>query len=49
MPRYMISIFHFLLTLKLALGSDEARHLLRGKHVRVLLVEVRVEVSVEKF
>jgi hypothetical protein len=42
MSRNTISILHFFLTLQLALGSDEARNLLRGKHIRVLLVEVRI-------
>jgi hypothetical protein len=39
------AIFCLFLTLQLTLGNDEARSLLRGKHIRVLFVEVRFGIS----
>ena len=41
----MIRKMYLLLVLQLAFGSNEERNLLRGKHIRVLFVEVGFDIT----
>ena len=41
----MISKIYLLLVLQCALAGDEDRNLLRGKHLRVLFVEVGFDIT----